>query len=97
MKNVKEMTDAELDKLRRSTIWWTDKGQRAAQEELKRRTDAVACEKTVAVDPISADAHYIAQCARDDAREASGRIVKHLWIIFVLLPIVLGILFMLVK
>ena len=60
MKNVKEMTDAELDKLRRSTIWWTDKGQRAVQEELKHRTDAVACEKTVAVDPISADAHYIA-------------------------------------
>ena len=41
-------------------------------------------------DPISADAHYIAQCAHDDAREASGRMVKHLWFIFVALPFVLG-------
>ncbi len=44
-------------------------------------------------EPISADAHYVAQRAREDAREASGRIVKHLWIIFVVLPVVLGILF----
>jgi hypothetical protein len=41
-------------------------------------------------DSISADAHYIAQCAHDAARTASGRIIKHLWIIFVLLPVVLG-------
>jgi hypothetical protein len=44
-------------------------------------------------DPISADAHYIARCAREAASEGSGRIVKHLWIIFVCLPVVLGILF----
>jgi hypothetical protein len=42
---------------------------------------------------ISADAHYIARSAREAAGEASRRIVKHLWIIFVCLPVVLGILF----
>ena len=48
-------------------------------------------------DPISADAYHIARCAHEDAREASGRIVKHMWIIFVLLPIVLGILIAIAK
>lgn len=41
---------------------------------------------------ISADAYHIAgivaKCSREDAREASRRIVKHLWLIFVLLPVV---------
>jgi hypothetical protein len=46
---------------------------------------------------ISADAYHIAKCARDDAREASGRIVKHMWIIFVLLPVVFGILFAILR
>ena len=46
---------------------------------------------------ISADAYHIAKCARDVAREASRRIVKHMWIIFVLLPVVLGILFAILK
>jgi hypothetical protein len=46
---------------------------------------------------ISPDADHIARCAREDAREASGRIVKHLWIIFVLLPVVLAVLFMMLK
>jgi hypothetical protein len=46
---------------------------------------------------ISADAYHIAavfaQSSRDNAREASGRIVKHLWIIFVLVPVVSFIVF----
>lgn len=46
---------------------------------------------------ISADAAHIAQCAREDAQESSGRIVKHMWIIFVALPFVLGSLIMLLK
>jgi hypothetical protein len=33
----------------------------------------------------------------EDARYISGRIIKHLWIIFVLLPVVLGILYAVVK
>ena len=33
----------------------------------------------------------------ENARYISGRIVKHLWIIFVLLPVVLGILFAILK
>jgi hypothetical protein len=33
----------------------------------------------------------------EDARYISGRIVKHLWIIFVLLPVVLAILFAILK
>jgi hypothetical protein len=45
----------------------------------------------------SVDAYYIAKCAREDAREASGRIIKHMWIIFVLLPVVIGILIALLK
>jgi hypothetical protein len=46
---------------------------------------------------ISADAQYIAESARKDAQQASGRIVTHMWIIFVLLPIVLAILFAILK
>jgi hypothetical protein len=42
---------------------------------------------------VSADAKYIADCASQDALRSSGRIVAHLWIIFVLLPVVLAILF----
>jgi hypothetical protein len=42
---------------------------------------------------VSADAYHIVKRAREDSREAAGRIIKHLWIIFVLLPVVLGILF----
>jgi hypothetical protein len=42
---------------------------------------------------ISADAHHIAQCAREDA----NHIVKHMWGIFVLLPIMLVILWVLLK
>ncbi len=32
-----------------------------------------------------------------DAEHIAGRIIKHLWIIFVLLPVVLGILFVILK
>jgi hypothetical protein len=46
---------------------------------------------------ISADAYHIAKCAREDAREAAGRIIMHMWFIFVLLPVVLGVLLMLIK
>ena len=46
---------------------------------------------------ISADAYHIARCAREDSREAAGRIVKNLWIIFVLLPVALGIVFAILK
>lgn len=46
---------------------------------------------------VSDDAYHIAMCSRADAREASTRIVKHLWIIFVLLPVVLAILYSLLK
>jgi hypothetical protein len=71
----------------------------AANEELKRRgfivtppvSPAPAFDSTP--DPISAGAHFIAMSARADA----GRIIKHLWIIFVLLPVVLGIIFEILK
>lgn len=46
---------------------------------------------------ISVDAYHIVQCAREDAREAAGRIIKHMWIIFVLLPVVLGILLAIIR
>jgi hypothetical protein len=46
---------------------------------------------------VSADAHHIAQRARADAREASGRIIRHLWIIFVLLPVVAYVLVQIIK
>jgi hypothetical protein len=49
------------------------------------------------VDPISADAYFVANRATADARAASGRIVRNLWTIFVLLPIVLAVLFAIVK
>ena len=43
------------------------------------------------------DARLIAKCACEDAREVSRRIVKLIWIVFVLLPMVLGILFVILK
>jgi hypothetical protein len=46
---------------------------------------------------LSADANCVAICAREDAGEASGRIVMHLWIIFMLLLLVLGILFVILR
>jgi hypothetical protein len=46
---------------------------------------------------VSADAKYIAQCASQDAFFTSARVVKHLWIIFVLLPVMLGILYAILK
>jgi hypothetical protein len=46
---------------------------------------------------VSADAHHIAQWAGRDADRNAGRIIKHLWIIFVLLPVVLAILYSLLK
>jgi hypothetical protein len=46
---------------------------------------------------VSADAERIVKQASVDAEHIAGRIVKHLWIIFVLLPIVIGILFELLK
>lgn len=73
-----------------------------AKVELKRRGHDIDMERDVdtseeqaqAADAaISADARYIAERAAIAAKKASGRIVKHLWIIFVLLPVVLGILF----
>jgi hypothetical protein len=61
----------------------------------------ILSEGPVEADPISADASYITlhvvNQIHKSAQAASGRIVLNLWIIFVLLPIVLGILFMIVK
>lgn len=55
-------------------------GWQAAREELTRRAGTAA---------HSADAQFIASSASRDA----GRIIKHLWIIFVLLPIICGVIF----
>ncbi|MGO8793534.1 MAG: hypothetical protein ACLQLC_01825 [Candidatus Sulfotelmatobacter sp.] len=63
---------------------WEDK---AAAETQRQASLAESLAK--AFDPrteISADAQHIA-----------GRIVKHLWIIFVLLPVVLGVLFLILR
>ena len=68
----------------------TDKWRVAATAELNRRgvdKNAPAIARVPISDPISADAHFIATNASRDA----GRIIKHLWIIFVALPFVLGI------
>jgi len=59
-----------------------------AAAELKRRSSPAGSAANPP-DQISADAHFIATNASRDA----GRIIKHLWIIFVLLPFVCGILF----
>ena len=67
-----------------------------AKPETEPKTPAVAVPFDTRTE-ISADACHIAKCAREDSREAAERIVKHLWIIFVLLPIVLGVLFAILK
>jgi hypothetical protein len=70
----------------------------AATEELKRRGYNVPSplaedQAGLSDDPVSADARFIAMSASKDA----GRIITHLWIIFVLLPVVLGVLFAILK
>jgi hypothetical protein len=70
----------------------------AAAEELKRRdynvpNSPAGDQELPKVDLVSGDAHFIATSASKDA----GRIITHLWIIFVLLPVVLGILFAILK
>jgi hypothetical protein len=63
---------------------------KVATEELKRRGLSLPVGHTDSAapsDPISADAHFIAMSASRDA----ARIVKNLWIIFVLLPFVVGV------
>ena len=64
----------------------------AATEELKRRGLPTEIAPTPP-DPISADAKYIARAVDED----SGRIIKHMWIILVLLPVLLGILYAIVS
>ena len=56
------------------------------QAELQARRKAIEENPFNAYSDVSADAKYIA-----------GKVVKHLWIIFVLLPIVLAILYSLLK
>jgi hypothetical protein len=73
----------------------TDKWRSAATAELNRRgvdKNAPAIAPDPIPDPISADAHFIVTNASRDA----ARIIKHLWIIFVILPFVLGIVGLLV-
>jgi len=69
-----------------------------ATDELKRRgfnvpTAVPKDQARLPDDRVSADARFIAMSASKDA----SRIIKHLWIIFVLLPVVLGILFAILK
>lgn len=80
-----------IEQSRAAELW----AQRTAErEEAKRRRDEAHAAKRAELQDnpfnprteVSADAAYIA-----------GRIVKHLWIIFVLLPIVLAILWEIVK
>jgi hypothetical protein len=67
----------------------------AATEELKRRGFAKGIDPTTPTppNPISADAKYIAWAVDEN----SDRIIKHMWIIFVLLPVVLGILYVILS
>ena len=65
-----------------------DEADAARRTEIETRV-ATLQELRSPFDPrneVSADAEYV-----------SGRIVKHLWIIFVLLPVVLGILFAILR
>ncbi|MHB8218664.1 MAG: hypothetical protein ACYDDS_21540 [Candidatus Sulfotelmatobacter sp.] len=68
------------------------KAARVVQEKIRRETVRAELQDNP-FDPrseISADAQHI-------AREVGGRIVKHLWIIFVALPFVLGLLYAILK
>lgn len=85
------------DSLATAAVW-----AEVATEELKRRgfnlpgpvqQDVQEQDQAKLLVPASADAHFIAMSASKDA----GRIITHLWIIFVLLPVVLGILFAILK
>jgi hypothetical protein len=62
--------------------------QLEAVELEHREVEVIPC--TLA-DGISADAKYIASCASQDALVGSDRIITQLWIIFVAMPIAIGI------
>lgn len=78
MKDVTSLIDVEVENLMKSA----KASDRQDYEDVIRKRQL---SRTLAFDArneVSADARYI-----------SGRIVKHLWVIFVLLPVVAGLLF----
>lgn len=103
-KDVAAMTNEQLKSIANGNpelgYYNTDRWRDAATAELNKRgidrnapSAAATPEQEGTIDPISADAHFISMSASRDA----GRIIKHLWIIFVLLPIVLAIVYVIMK
>jgi hypothetical protein len=67
-----------------------------------RQTCTICGDRTARVCPVGFELHERNQEAEkpiisDDAKFIAGKIVKHLWIIFVLLPLVLSALFFLLQ
>jgi hypothetical protein len=64
----------------------------AANVELARRPASAQSAQSKPQSELSDDAKHIAACAQEAAQTAASRIIKHMGIIFVLIPFVIGIL-----
>ncbi len=93
MIDVAQATNEELFKAKNDKRL-TDAQYYAIQAEIQRRVDEhkEAEAAKVAALPFNPKTDVSA-----DAKHVAGQVVKHLWIIFVLLPVVLAILYSLLK
>ena len=83
---VKTMTDIQLVQVAKRE-GYSD----AANAELVRRAASQSVQ-TRPQNELSEDAKHIAVCAQEAAQRAASRIIKHMWVIFVLIPFVIAIL-----
>src|SRR3984885_5940175 len=91
-KNQQECLDVLAERKATRAVQEKQEAARAVQEKIRRETVRAELQDNP-FDPrheISADAKHI-------AKVVSGRIVKNLWIIFVALPFVLGLLYAFLK
>ena len=84
---VKALTDIELVQVAKRESY-----REAANAELARRAANSQSAQTMLQSGLSEDAKHIAACNREATQQAASRIIKHMWVIFVLIPFVIGIL-----
>jgi hypothetical protein len=84
---VKTLTDIQLVQVAKRE-GYSD----AANAELARRAASSQSVQTRPQNELSEDAKHIAVCAQEAAQRAASRIIKHMWVIFVLIPFVIAIL-----
>lgn len=89
---VRTMTDIQLVQVAKR-----ESCREAADAELARRATNSQSAQTKRQSEPSDDARHIAACTQEAAQQAASRIIKHMWVIFVLIPFVIGILIELLR